>query len=616
MCGICGWYNLKQNTKNNRHDNDIKPMLHAISHRGPDGENYFANEDIMLGFCRLSFIDLQGGMQPISNEDESIYITCNGEIFNYRELREELEGQGHSFKTNTDIEVIVHLYEQYELKFADHLNGQFAVVIYDKKRRKTILVRDQFGIAPLFYTKKNGCLIWGSEIKAILEYPGIERKLNPTAVDQVLNFPGIVAPTTFFKDIYALEAGHMLICDCTGEICNKEYWDLNYKPKSEDLGEEYYITHLRELLVDSIRIRLQADVPIGFYVSGGLDSSIVAAFINKYIAKEHSSFSAEVCSEDHNESKYQKMLKDAVKSDHHHVVIENKDLWEKLSEVVYYAESALRESYDVAAYLLSELVGETNVKAVLTGQGADEIFNGYVGYLTDFVRVMKRKEISADEQELNLKLWGDPYFRYERNHADMIVTNKLLYSKELKDDYDSFSALKSSPIDIAKVSGLGTQRRRSYIDFKLRLADHLLGDHGDRMTFAHSIEGRHPFLDIRLVEFAANMPDKYKLKGANEKYILKRVADGIVPDEIIKRKKFPFSTPGMTYILKEYPDIVDKYLNQEIIEKHGVFDYDRVAELIEEYKDENFNIEGQYYLDHLQVVLTVSMLCEQFQMTI
>ena len=614
MCGICGWFGLRGQVKPKV--DTIKKMIEVIKHRGPDGYDYYIDNYISMGFCRLSFIDLSGGMQPICNEDKSIWMTCNGEIFNHVELREKLVKRGHEFRTKTDVEVIIHLYEEYGIGFTKYLNGQFAISLYDSNCETVYLIRDQMGIAPLFYSVYENVLVWGSEIKSVLEYPGVERKINPTAVDQVLNFPGIVASTTFFKNINAIKPGYMLICKKGSDPKEYEYWDICYDVENEDLGERYYIDGIREKLIESIRIRLQADVPIGFYVSGGLDSSVVASFIDKFISHKHSSFSAEVVFGEHNERFFQRLVRNHIQSQHFSIEVHNKDIWEKLPDVIYHTETALRESFDVAAYLLSGLVQTTDVKAVLTGQGADEFFNGYVGYLTDFVRRMNKKNITEEERVINERLWGDPFFRYERNHEEISKMCKKLYSADLRNSYDEFNALKESPIKREKIIGLTSQRRRSYIDAKVRLADHLLGDHGDRMFFAHSIEGRHPFLDINLIEFAMKIPEKYKLNGSNEKYILKKAAEGIVPDEIINRKKYPFSAPGMTYLLKDNPELADIYLNKDIIDKHGIFDYSEVEKLIYQYKQKDFNIEGQYHLDYLQVIMTTSMLCDKFCLTL
>ena len=325
MCGICGIYNLK-----NRKAIDkelVDNMMKAIRHRGPDGSESLVLPNVALGFNRLSFLDLEGGMQPIWNESKTIVMICNGEIFNYMELRGMLMEKGHKFSTETDVEVILHLYEEVGLEFPKQLNGQFAIAIHDTVRNQLLLVRDQIGICPLFYTISDGRMLFASEIKAILEYPGVERRLNLKAVDQLMNFPGVVSPQTFFRGINALEAGHMLKINGDGEIENIEYWDLIYRQEEEDLGEAYYTERLRELLKQAIRRRLVADVPIGFYISGGLDSSVVACYIGKYLLNSYYSFSAEIGDDELNESRFQKMVKDCVQSTHYFTEVAEEEIW-------------------------------------------------------------------------------------------------------------------------------------------------------------------------------------------------------------------------------------------------------------------------------------------------
>ncbi len=612
MCGISGIYNLR--TKKEIERKIISNMLQAIRHRGPDGEDMFVNEQVGLGFNRLSFLDLKGGMQPHFNEDKKIAMVCNGEIFNYQELRKEMQDKGHSFRTGTDVEVIVHLYEEYGLDFPKYLNGQFAIALYDEHNNQMILVRDQIGICPLFYTVADDRVIFGSEIKAILEYPGIERKLNLKAVDQLMNYPGVVSPNTFFKGIYSLRAGHMLLIRPEEEIKDIEYWDLIYSPEEEDKGEDYYVENLRELFKKAIQRRLIADVPIGFYVSGGLDSSLVACYIGKFMLNSYYSFSAEIGSGDLDESRYQKIVKECVQSTHYSTKVAEEEIWKNLPNVIYHAESAVKESYDVAAYMLSDLVSKSPAKAVLTGQGSDEFFCGYVGYMVDLFRNMQKGNMSKEECEINERLWGDPYFRFERNHPEIRKTHMQIYSSDIRGEIDKFSAWAESPVNVKRLEGLSSQKRRSYIDYKLRLSDHLLGEHGDRMIFSHSVEGRHPFLDAELIQFVTTMPDKYKLKGANEKYILKKAGEGIVPDEILKRKKFPFQAPGMSSMIKK-PSGID-FLSDELIRKYGVFDVNYINEMKKMYSQEDFKLMGAYEIDYLLIAMTVTMLCEQYNLTV
>ena len=251
---------------------------------------------------------------------------------------------------------------------------------------------------------------------------------------------------------------------------------------------------------------------------------------------------------------------------------------------------------------------------MLTGQGSDEFFCGYVGYMLDQFRGMQKGSISAEEQVCNERLWGDPFFRYERNHPEIRKIHRQVYSDAVRGELETFSALAESPVNVERLEGLSTQKRRSYIDYKLRLSDHLLGEHGDRMFFSHSVEGRHPFLDAELLDFVRTMPDKYKLNGVNEKYILKKAAEGIVPDEIVKRKKFPFQAPGMSAMIKKSSEI--PYLEESLIRKYGVFDADYVRELKQVYKQEGFRLMGAYEIDYLLIVMTVTMLCERYSLSV
>lgn len=612
MCGICGIVNTSNNRKIEKQI--IQSMLDKIRHRGPDGSDMYIDDVIGFGFNRLSFLDLSGGMQPLTNEDESVIMVCNGEIFNYKELKDELISKGHIFKTKTDVEVIPHMYEEYGLDFPKKLNGQFAIALYDKKMQSVILVRDHVGICPLFYTITDGRVVFASEIKAILEYPGIERRLNLTAVDQLMNYPGVVSPNTFFKNIFSLKPGHISYIKQEENIKDIEYWDIEYSKDEIDLGEEYYIENLRELLKKAISRRLIADVPIGFYVSGGLDSSVVACYIGKYMLNSYYSFSAEMGETDIDESRFQELVHECVKSKHYKVKVTENEIWDNIQKVIYHAESAVKESYDTAAFLLSELVSDSPAKAVLTGQGADEYFYGYVGYLIDTFRNMQKGRMTKEECELNEKLWGDPYFQYERNHIEIRKTHMKLYSKNVRSEIEDFSAFSDSPIDVKKVEGLSMQKRRSYIDNKLRLSDHLLGEHGDRMFFSHSVEGRHPFLDRELIDFVMSIPDKYKLRGANEKYILKKAGQGIVPDEILKRKKFPFQAPGMSSMIKNGARM--DWIDDSLIRKYGIFDPEYIEQLKKMYIEDDFKLMGAYKIDYLLIAMTVTMLCEQYKLTI
>lgn len=612
MCGICGMFEKEDRAPDGA---VLDRMLEKIAHRGPDGVKKTVAGSVGLGFSRLSFIDLAGGMQPLENEDGTLHLAVNGEVFNYQELRRALLARGHRFRSETDVEVILHLYEEYGADFLSLLNGQFAIALYDGKKRQLLLARDAMGICPLFYTVLDGTLVFASEIKAILEYPGVPRQLNLAAVDQLMNFPGVVSPVTFFKGVHALAPGQMLLQRPGEEARVKTWWDLSFPEEEADKGEAYYTERLRVLLKEAIDRRLVADVPIGFYVSGGLDSSVVACMIGKYLLNSAYSFSAEIGEGELDESAFQAMVRETVHSHHFAVKVAEEEIWENLTRVIYHAESAVKESYDVAAFLLSGLVQTSPAKAVLTGQGSDEQLCGYVGYMLDRFRLMQKGQMTPEEQALNEKLWGDPYFRYERNHPEIRKVHRRLYSKELAGELDSFSALNQSPVNVERLKGLSSQKRRSYIDCKLRLGDHLLIEHGDHMFFSHSVEGRHPFLDPEVVRFITTIPDRYKLNGANEKYILKKAGEGIVPEPILKRRKFPFQAPGMSAMVKKSaPGMA--FLDESLIKKYGVFDPAFIEQMKRDYAVDGFKLMGAYEIDYLMIALTVTILCETFGLSV
>ena len=340
----------------------------------------------------------------------------------------------------------------------------------------------------------------------------------------------------------------------------------------------------------------------------------MACYIGKFLLNSYYSFSAEVGSGNLDESEFQKIVKDCVKSEHYATKVAEKEIWEDLYDVIYHAESAVKESYDVCAYRLSGLVADSPAKAVLTGQGSDEFFCGYVGYMVDLFRNMQKGQMSKEELEVNERLWGDPYFRFERNHPEIRKIHEKVYSADVRGEIDQFSAFAESPVNVERLKGLSSQKRRSYIDYKLRLSDHLLGEHGDRMFFSHSVEGRHPFLDKEFLEFAITIPDKYKLKGVNEKYILKKAGEGIVPDAILKRKKFPFQAPGMSSMIKK-PSGID-FLDDSLIKKYGIFDLNYINELKKIYSQEDFKLMGAYEIDYLLIAMTTTMLCERYHLTL
>lgn len=622
MCGICGYFDLRGHE---RTDGSItKRMLSTLTHRGPDGENHYTSGNLGLGFSRLSIIDLEGGMQPLFNEDGSIVLICNGEIFNYIELREELMNKGHRFKTRTDVEVLLHLYEEHDIDFFDKLNGQFAFSIFDFKKQRLFCARDHFGVIPFFYTIADDFFIFGSEIKAILEHPGVKREADLVGLDQVFSFPGLVSPRTMFKDIRSLENGHCLTVSPPGDIKDIEYWDVVY-PENDEIDysrhandERFYTERLKELLTQSVKLRLRSDVPVGYYISGGLDSSITSALGHKLSnGKQADSFSIDFLEKDISESRYQRIMSKYINSNHHEILFRFTDISERLSRSIYHCECAIKESYNTASLALSERVRAQNIKVVLTGEGSDEFFAGYVGYRFDKLRQFQDKHVTPDtpfEDELREKLWGDRDFFYEKNQYSFTKTKQELYSRKVNENFGEVDCLNHYIIKRERLQNRHIIHKRSYLDYKLRLADHLISDHGDRMAMANSVEARYPFLDKELVEFAATVPPDLKLKDFEEKYIVKQASAGLIPAEIINREKFGFVAPGSPYLLRRNIEYINDLLSYDRIKRQGYFNPETVENLKKKYSQEGFVINVPFDSDLLIVVLTFGIFLEQFQM--
>ncbi len=618
MCGICGIIDLKE--KKRVDASTIQRMTEKIRHRGPDGRNYFLGENIALGFTRLSIIDLEGGMQPIYNEDDSLIMICNGEIFNYIELRQELEGRGHTFKTGTDVEVIIHLYEEKGLEFLNQLNGQFAFAIYDFRQHRLFCARDHFGIIPFFYTTIDGVFVFASEIKAILEHPQVEIELDLVGLDQIFSFPALIGSRTMFKNIHGLENGHYLMARDSDHIKSVEYWDLVY-PEIGHIAfredENYYIEGLAELIGQSVRLRLRADVPVGFYISGGLDSSIVAAKVRELTPHiKRYSFSVDFEEKDKSEVRYQRIMADFIQSHHFEKLFLFADISRRLRRVVYHAEYPLKETYNTASLALSESARARNIKVVLVGEGADEWFAGYPGYKFDRFRQMRNRCLSQEslrERKINGEIWGDENLYFEINQGEMQKIKKALYSDHLNELYGEFDCLKHGVVNKERLANRDILHKRSYLDYKLRLVSHLIADHGDRMAYANSVEARYPFLDKNLVEFAAGIPPGLKLKEYEEKYILKRVARDMIPAEIIRREKFAFHAPGSPYLLKRDIEYIHDLLSFETIKRQGYFNPHTVEKLKEQYTHEKFRLNIPYESDLLIIVITFGIFLEEFK---
>lgn len=612
MCGICGFFD---SDGINTDLSVIDRMQNKLRHRGPDDSDTYIDDFVALGFTRLSIIGLENGNQPIRNENGNLILVCNGEVFNYKVLKSCLISNGHIFNSESDVEVILHLYEEYGLSMFDYLNGQFAFALYNRKDKNLLLARDHFGVNPLFYTVINNKLIFASEIKAILEYPHVERKVDLTALDQVLSLPGVVSPRSMFQGINSLPPGHFVLFD-DQKINVHEYWDINYPIDNDDSecfkDEAEYIEELRYHLKESIKLRMVSDVPVGSYLSGGLDSSIIRSFMDSINPTSKDVFCMTFKDDFFNEETYQDQVISHFNLNAIKIRYDISSIADRLKKVVWHSECPLKESYNTASLALSQSARENGIKVILTGEGSDEIFAGYPSYKWDAFR-RKQKKPHGDEKN-SLHLWGETDFFYEKNFSLFREMKKTLFSKHLLGEYDSFDFLNDNLLNVSRLYGRHPIHMRSYIDLKIRIADHLISDHGDRMLMANSVEGRYPFLDKDLLKFISTVPPEFKLNGYQEKYLLKKASEGLLPSTIIKREKFGFSAPGSPQLLQANIDWINDLLSYESITKQGYFNPDAVETLRKQYSKPGFILNIPYEEDLLMPIITFGIFLELFQM--
>ncbi len=573
MCGIVGICNLNQAEA--PQEKALRQMLAMIRHRGPDQFGIYLDEQVGLGNARLSIIDLSGGQQPITNEDGTLWTVFNGEIFNYPELRPALEARGHRFATHCDTEIILHLYEDYGPDCLQFLNGQFAIAIWDTKTQTLFLARDRVGVRPVFYTTVNDALIFGSEIKAILADPRVQAEIDPVALDQVFTFWSPQTPRTIFRDIVMLPPGHYLLAR-QGQITLHPYWQVNF-PDGENSAtssvsahdELAYIEELRRLLVDAAQIRLRADVPVGAYLSGGLDSSIIAAIIRHHTSNRLDTFSIAFSDPDFDESAYQYQMADLLGTDHQVVHATYEDIGRVFPEVVWHAETPLLRTAPAPMYLLAKLVRQNNFKVVLTGEGADEFLAGYNIFKEAKVRrfwakqpnsrlrplLLKRlypyiQDLAGGSMSLLASFFGKGLTQTASPDYSHIIrwhntgrTRRFLSEEVSQTVAAQASHDNSTLIYPPNFEQWGPLQQAQYLEITTFLSPYLLSSQGDRMGMAHAVEGRFPFLDHRVIEFCNNLPANLKLRGLKEKYLLKKVAQNWLPDEIWQRPKRPYRAP-------------------------------------------------------------------------
>lgn len=568
MCGIAGiWHHDKRRVDSHA----LRRMTRALTHRGPDAEGHHEEPGIGLGHRRLAIVDLNGGQQPLCNEDGSVWVVFNGEIFNYVELREDLLKRGHEFKTQSDTEVLVHLYEERGLDFVDELNGQFAIALWDTRQRRLVLVRDRLGIRPLFLARlPDGTLLFASEMKALFAHGGLKPEIDPIAAGQMARLWVSIPPRTSFKSVEELPCARMLVLE--GERRKEHtYWRHQF-PGTNDY-EQRPLTHwkerVRELLQDAVRLQLRADVPVAAYLSGGLDSSILTSLVKRYHDANLTTFSVGFADARFDERAYQQAMVRYLETDHRELQVSTADIGNAFADAVWLAERPMMRTAPAPLLRLAGLVRESGIKVVLSGEGADEVFGGYNLFKEEKVRrFWARSPSSAWRPKLLSGLYGyiardqksdafwqgffrnglldtsDPYYSHRTRwnnsrHSSRFFAAEFRAQMQTEEELAAELHAYLGPVD----PRWHPLCRAQYLELMLFMSCYLLSTQGDRMMMGHSIEGRVPFLDHRLVELAACIPPKYKIRGLNEKYILKQTFGDLLPELVTHRPKQPYRAP-------------------------------------------------------------------------
>jgi len=604
ICGIHGVHSARVST--------LRSMLGMIRHRGPDQFGIYLDDQAALGNARLSILDLHTGQQPISNEDGSLWIVFNGEVFNHPELREELEARGHKFSTSCDTETVLHAYEEYGPDCLSRFNGQFAIAIWDARNRSLFMARDRLGVRPLFYALSGGALVFGSEIKAILAYPEMQAAVDPVALDQIFTFWSPLSPRSCFQGIEELPPGHFLLLR-DGRISLQPYWEMSFPGEGAAplRTREQCASELRELLIDATKIRLRADVPVGAYLSGGLDSSTIAAIIRHHTSNPLETFSISFDDPGFDESGYQTQMARHLGTDHHVVHATHADIGRVFPEVVWHAEIPILRTSPAPMFLLSKLVRDKHFKVVLTGEGADEFLAGY-----DLFKEAKIRRFWAGRPDSSLRPelfsriypWISGLTQGASGYASAFFgmglgeTATREYSHSIRwrttarakrffsDDLVDRIQTQELPTDLipaypAGFDGWAPLHRAQYLEVSIFLSQYLLSSQSDRMAMGHSVEGRFPFLDHRVVDFCNRLHPNLKLHGLTEKYLLKEISREWLPADIVDRPKQPFRAPiHRAFFNDTPPDYLEELLSPAAIRGSGFFNPAAVSNLVTKLK--------------------------------
>jgi asparagine synthase (glutamine-hydrolysing) len=606
MCGITGWANLDSRKPAPEGGRELlHSMCERMVHRGPDSEGLMVSTGVALGMRRLAIIDLITGEQPSFNETRDIAVVLNGEIYNYRELRENLEKKGHSFSSASDTEVLPHLYEQYGDEMMHHLNGMFAFALWDLNRRKLLIARDRFGEKPLYWGVFDNTLLFASEPKVLLAHPAVHPGLDVQALREYLSFDYVPAPRSIYKGINKLPAAHFLTLE-NGRISVKPYWCLSYKPRTPQPSEDEAAEQLQELLADSVRMRLVSDVPLGVLLSGGVDSSTVAALAVRASTEPVKTFSISFAESSFDESSYARGVAKYLGTDHHEERLSANLAANLVNEIGSWMDEPFSDPSLVPTYLLSRFTRK-HVTVALGGDGGDELFAGYPTYqghrwavlydrvpmslrtafIEPLVRLLpvKTKNLSFDYKAMRFVI-GSKYDPVARHHVwfgsftpdeqDQLLTAETLAASN-SDVYQEARRIASE----CEVDDLIT--RMQSVDTRLYLAEDILTK-VDRASMAVSLEVRAPFLDPRVAEFAASLPSHYKLRRGKSKYVLKRAVKDLVPSFVTRRPKKGFGVPVAEWLKVKLRPLARDLLSPERVRRAGVFKSEFVTRLLDEHE--------------------------------
>lgn len=606
MCGIAGF--LGSPGGDEAPEDLLARMIGALRHRGPDDGGVHVEDGIGLAHARLSIIDLATGQQPMSTGDGDLWITFNGEIFNYLELRRELADKGCRFRTTSDTEVILELYRAHGAACVERLNGDFAFAFWDRRRRLFMLARDRMGVRPLYMAHRNQSLFFASEVKALLAVPGITAELDPIALDQTFTLWSPIAPRTPFKNILELPPAHILVAQ-GGKVSIRPYWQLDFPDEGDEpsRNEASYAEELRDLLTDATRIRMRSDVPVGSYLSGGLDSSIIATLAKDLAPDRLRTFSVSFDIGEFDESAHQATMVQALGTEHEAIRCDGSSIASSFSDVIRHAERPVLRTAPAPLFALSHLVRDRGFKVVLTGEGADEILAGYDIFKEAKIRRFCARVPGSRLRPLLLRrlypylpaLQGqsqkylETFFGGERDRLDdplfghlprfrNTAAAKMFFSSGLQESLQGYDALEELrgrlPASFAKWHPLS---QAQYLETTYLLPGYILSSQGDRMAMAHGVEGRFPFLDHRVVEFASRIPPHLKLKGLREKHILRKSMEGRLPASIGARTKQPYRAPdSRSFSGPTAPVGVAEALSRSEIAAAGYFNPRAVEKLV------------------------------------